>query len=155
MLTPSIRKKVSQSFSTPTTKAKFSEAAKRARKDPIKARNILSAVNSIQAKEKRSKAAKKDWAKDREKRMRYWTSEARAEQSARMKAILSHPSVALKTAAQIQKRKRQVVCVETGEAFDSLKSAAEFHGVKIQSIFSALSGKSSTCNGYHWKYKLD
>lgn len=44
-----------------------------------------------------------------------------------------------------------VICVETGEKFNSVNSAARFAGVNRTSISNALS-RGGTSGGYHWKY---
>ena len=45
---------------------------------------------------------------------------------------------------------KKVVCVETGQVFDSIKSADEF--VHKSNVFHALKGINKTCGGYHWRY---
>lgn len=45
-----------------------------------------------------------------------------------------------------------VICVETGERFDSGKAAGEAKGVSRGSIAYAVKGKRHTAGGYHWKY---
>lgn len=45
---------------------------------------------------------------------------------------------------------RNVLCVETGEVFESLKSAREFS--HSSGISNCLRGKSETSGGYHWRY---
>lgn len=47
---------------------------------------------------------------------------------------------------------RKIVCVETGEMFDSVKRAAEFANVFATSIVATCKGRQKTCGGYHWKY---
>ena len=49
-------------------------------------------------------------------------------------------------------RAKKVICVETGKVFDSLIEASDFIGRKVSSLHSAVSGRSKTCGGYHWKY---
>lgn len=51
-----------------------------------------------------------------------------------------------------EKHSKAVVCVETGETFDSLKSAADAIGVRKCSLCDALKGRSHTSGGYHWMY---
>lgn len=48
---------------------------------------------------------------------------------------------------------RKVVCVETGEVFDSIKEAAESKGLKLPLIWKCCNGKQKTTGGYHWKYE--
>jgi len=51
-----------------------------------------------------------------------------------------------------KKHSRPVKCVETGETFESLTSAANAIGVRICSLCDALKGRSHTSGGYHWEY---
>jgi group I intron endonuclease len=48
--------------------------------------------------------------------------------------------------------KRTVICVETGQVFEAVQSAALQIGVDRHSISACCSGKNKTCGGYHWKY---
>ena len=48
------------------------------------------------------------------------------------------------------KRNTGVRCVETGEKFKVMKSAARFAGVSYSAISMAISGKRLTAGGYHW-----
>lgn len=47
----------------------------------------------------------------------------------------------------------KVVCVETGEVFDSIVEAAKAKGVDPRNLHAVISPKSykKTCGGYHWK----
>ena len=45
---------------------------------------------------------------------------------------------------------RRVVCLETGEAFESEKAAAESMGASAHSIRSCVDGKVMTVQGLHW-----
>ena len=47
---------------------------------------------------------------------------------------------------------RKIRCVETGEIFPSIKSAAEHYGLNLPNISAVLSGKGKSCGGYHWEY---
>ena len=47
---------------------------------------------------------------------------------------------------------KPVVCVETGEIFKSVKSAAESVGVTPGSLSNVLHGIRKTAGGYHWKF---
>lgn len=47
---------------------------------------------------------------------------------------------------------KKVVCVETGQVFDSLTKASECVGVSKSSISECCTGKQKTCGGFHWKY---
>lgn len=43
-----------------------------------------------------------------------------------------------------------VICLETGEVFDSIKSAERAYGKSYGSILHAVRGKTSTAYGLHW-----
>ena len=43
-----------------------------------------------------------------------------------------------------------VICVETGERFDSIKAAERAYGKSYGAILHALKGKTSTAYGLHW-----
>lgn len=45
-----------------------------------------------------------------------------------------------------------VVCVETGERFPSVKSAAEFVSRHESTVIAALKNHKRTAGGYHWRY---
>ena len=47
---------------------------------------------------------------------------------------------------------KPVVCVETGEIFKSVKSAAESVGVRPSFLSDVLHGRKKTASGYHWKF---
>lgn len=47
---------------------------------------------------------------------------------------------------------RKVMCVETGETFDSLKEAAAKHGLHLPLIWKCCNGKQKTTGGFHWRY---
>jgi hypothetical protein len=47
---------------------------------------------------------------------------------------------------------KKVMCIETGEIFESSKLAAESVNKKSVSISHCAKNASSTCGGYHWKY---
>ena len=49
-------------------------------------------------------------------------------------------------------RTRKVICIETGQVFESIKKAEEWcHG----SVIQCVKGGSKTAGGYHWKYFED
>lgn len=50
------------------------------------------------------------------------------------------------------KTSKKVVCVESGEVFDSITFAAERYGVTIGAISRVLCGKNQTCRNLHWEY---
>ena len=45
---------------------------------------------------------------------------------------------------------KRVMCVETGEVFDSIEAAKEF--THTSNVCSALKGRNKTAGGYHWRY---
>lgn len=45
-----------------------------------------------------------------------------------------------------------VICVETGERFESIRQAAKITGVAATSISRVLKGTLVTAGGFHWKY---
>lgn len=48
---------------------------------------------------------------------------------------------------------RKIRCVETGEIFSSIKSAAEHYGLNSPNISAVLAGKKKTTGGFHWEYE--
>lgn len=51
------------------------------------------------------------------------------------------------------KRSPAVICIETGQYFESGIKAAEFVGLKVpNTIYKCCRGESQTAKGYHWKY---
>jgi len=47
--------------------------------------------------------------------------------------------------------RKKVVCVETGEVFESISSASILKGMRRNSIANCLNGWSYTAGGYHWE----
>ena len=48
--------------------------------------------------------------------------------------------------------KKKVVCVETGEIYESIKAAARDKGLNNGAISAAVnSGLRKRCGGYHWE----
>ena len=45
----------------------------------------------------------------------------------------------------------RVICIETGDIFESINQAAKFYGVNINGIYVALDKENRTCKGYHFK----
>lgn len=52
----------------------------------------------------------------------------------------------------VGRKKRAVLCVETGEVFESLCAAAKWAGCRVSSIMRVCNGERKTCRGYHWRY---
>lgn len=48
--------------------------------------------------------------------------------------------------------KKSIICIETGEIFESVNSAAAKISVNHSSISQVLNGKTKTAGGYHWEY---
>lgn len=49
-------------------------------------------------------------------------------------------------------RAKAVLCVETGEIYQTIKIAAEAMNVTPGKICDVLKGRHKTCAGYHWQY---
>lgn len=47
---------------------------------------------------------------------------------------------------------RKVLCVETGEVFESLKAVTEKTGIAYNHIPCCCKGRRNTVGGYHWQY---
>ena len=50
------------------------------------------------------------------------------------------------------KHKKKVLCVETGQVFDSIKDASSSVGVNYAGISNAVRGRQKTAGNYHWEY---
>ena len=50
------------------------------------------------------------------------------------------------------KRSKPIRCIETGEIFPSIKTAAEQFNIKQPNISAVLYGKQKTAGGFHWEY---
>ena len=53
------------------------------------------------------------------------------------------------------KIKRKIVCVETGEKFDSISEASKKYGISQSNISLCCNGKIETSKGYRWRYLED
>jgi len=49
-------------------------------------------------------------------------------------------------------KSKKVMCIETGEVYDSPRLAAEAVNKKAVTISTAARNQEKTCGGYHWKY---
>lgn len=49
-------------------------------------------------------------------------------------------------------RAKKVMCVETGQVFDTIKEASELLGISYTNISDCCRDKQKTCGGYHWRY---
>lgn len=54
--------------------------------------------------------------------------------------------------ASIKACQKSVLCVETGELFNSVRDAAKSKGVCQSSISFVCSGRYKTAGGYHWRF---
>lgn len=52
----------------------------------------------------------------------------------------------------VQKKRRPIMCIETGEKFVSIKDAFIKTGISRTAIGNMLSGFSKRAGGFHWKY---
>ena len=50
------------------------------------------------------------------------------------------------------RKPKKILCVETGEIFESVASAARSVGTSTTNISSCAKGKYETMNGFHWEY---
>lgn len=48
---------------------------------------------------------------------------------------------------------REVICIDTNEVFENIKSACEKYGLHHSNIVACCNGRRATCGGYKWKYK--
>ena len=51
-----------------------------------------------------------------------------------------------------KKMSRAIVCVETGQVFNSFGEARRYLGLKNPAIWDALQNPNKTSGGFHWKY---
>ncbi len=47
-------------------------------------------------------------------------------------------------------RSKKVICVETGQVFESITAAANYINRSPANVCNCLSGRTKTCGGYHW-----
>jgi hypothetical protein len=52
-------------------------------------------------------------------------------------------------------QKKEIVCLETGQVFNSVREAAEYVSVERAAIRSCCQGKNQTCQQLHWAYLSD
>ena len=50
-----------------------------------------------------------------------------------------------------EKRKKKVLCIETGIVFDSLTAASKAYNISIGNLSMVIHGKRQVAGGYHWK----
>lgn len=51
-------------------------------------------------------------------------------------------------------KNKKVICIETGEIFNSISKAAKSINKCAETISSVCRGKSETAGGYHWAYYI-
>lgn len=49
---------------------------------------------------------------------------------------------------------QRVICNETGEIFDSVKSACEKYGLYHSNVVACCNGRRSKCGGFTWSYLI-
>ena len=49
-------------------------------------------------------------------------------------------------------RAKKVLCIETGQVFETAKDAGAWANRDYSSICKVCNGKAKTCGGYHWQY---
>ena len=57
-----------------------------------------------------------------------------------------------KSLSAIKKFQKPIICIDTGEIFDSVNNAAAKAGVTRSCVSMALNGKMKTAGGYRWAY---
>lgn len=80
-----------------------------------------------------------------------FTDETRQKMSEAQKRRVITDETRLKM-SQSSTRKRNVICVETGEVFDSIAKASEKYKASDTHISCVCRGKRKTAGGYHWRY---
>lgn len=53
---------------------------------------------------------------------------------------------------KIKTSNKRVMCVETGEVFESIKEANVKYGFNVANICACCKGRLKSANGFHWKY---
>lgn len=52
-------------------------------------------------------------------------------------------------------KKRKVICLETGEIFESSREASKKFNIDFRNLSCCLTGNSKTAGGYHWSFWFD
>lgn len=152
MTIPIVAAKVASTIRNPLYRAKMSQISLGVRSDPIKNSRMLAACHSDAAQIKRAATMQRQWETGmREKSAAYWSAagvkEARA---AKMRITLSDPSVKAKMTGSSHHASRRILCVQTGQLFDSITCAAMTTSTDRSSIRKALA-TGAPCKGFHWK----
>ena len=53
----------------------------------------------------------------------------------------------------MKKRQKPIICIETGEIFESQAEASRIKKISQGNIGSCLTKKRNIAGGYHWKYE--
>lgn len=53
---------------------------------------------------------------------------------------------------KIRTSNKRVMCIETGEVFDSIKEVNMKYGFHSENICACCKGRVKSANGYHWRY---
>lgn len=53
---------------------------------------------------------------------------------------------------KIKTSNKRVMCVETGEVFESIKEVNVKYGYQSSNICACCKGRVKSANGYHWRY---
>ena len=77
------------------------------------------------------------------------SAQTRAKLSAAHKGKKLSPEICAKMSAG-RKNKRAVVCLETGQIFESIAAAVKWANVASGSISGAVNGRMKSAGGYHW-----
>lgn len=72
----------------------------------------------------------------------------RTEDDVRKRAKVLH----VKSNARYNTIRKSILCIETGEIFNSIKDASNKIGKRPNSLNPALKNQNKTASGYHWKY---
>ena len=59
----------------------------------------------------------------------------------------------LRMKKRMEEKKIPIICVETGETFESQGEASRIKNISQGNINSCLKGRRNVAGGYHWKYK--
>ena len=68
----------------------------------------------------------------------------------------NHPFYGTHRSDETKKKiSKSVLCIETGEIYDSIKSASEKTNISYNGISDCCRGKHKTAGGYHWEFADD
>lgn len=78
----------------------------------------------------------------------HWAYLEDTERQLELKDFIGKPPVSLKEQG-LSKRSRAVLCIETGEEFETIQKAVKAYGTSIRAV---LDGRCRLAYGYHWRY---